>query len=66
MEKVFETKEGVALYFDTDKYTYQSDDINAVLTALNKDILNYQKDPKGAARAYNLMVIMGDMDRMTS
>lgn len=66
MEKVFETKEGVTLYFDADKYTYQSDDIDAVKTALNIDILNYQIDPKGAAMAHNLLVIMEDMDRMAS
>jgi hypothetical protein len=66
MEKVFETKEGVVLYFDEDKYTYQSENIDAVKTALNIDILNYQIDPKGAAIAHNLLVIMEDMDRMAS
>jgi hypothetical protein len=66
MEKVFETKEGIALYFDEDKYTYQSENIDAVKTALNIDILNYQIDPKGAAMAHNLLVIMEDMDRMAS
>jgi hypothetical protein len=66
MEKVFETKEGVVLYFNEEKYTYQSDNIEAVKNALNTDILNYQIDPEGAIMAHNLLIIMEDMDRMAS
>ena len=66
MKKVFETKEGVILYFDEDKYTYQSENIDAVKTALNEDILNYQIDPKGAAMAHNLLLIIEDMNKMAS
>ena len=66
MQKVFETKEGIALYFDEETFTYHSENIDAVKTALNTDILNYQIDPKGAAMAHNLLVIMEDMDRMAS
>lgn len=64
MKKVFETKTGVKLYFDEDKYTYKSEDIKAVKDALEEDFLNYQIDPDGAIMANNLLVIMEDMDKM--
>lgn len=61
--KVFETKEGVALFFDEEKYDYSSDNMQAIETALKEDISNYLTDPQGAAMAHNLMAIMVSMDR---
>lgn len=61
--KVFETKEGVALFFDEEKYDYSSDNMQAVEAALKEDISNYRIDPEGAAMAHNLMAIMVSMDR---
>lgn len=66
MEKIFETKEGVVLYFDENTYTYQTDDIDAVKTALKKDVLNYQIDVNGAIMAHNILTMIEDMDRMAS
>lgn len=66
MEKIFETKERVVLYFDENTYTYQTDDINAVKNALEKDVLNYQKDVNGAIMAHNILTMIEDMDRMAS
>jgi len=60
--KVFETREGVALFFDEEKYDYSSDNMQAVETALKKDMSNYRIDPQGAAMAHNLMAIMQNMD----
>ena len=61
-QKVFETKEGVALFFDEEKYNYLSDNMQAVEAALKEDISNYRIDPQGAAMAHNLMAIMQNMD----
>ena len=61
--KVFETKEGVALFFDEEKYDYSSDNMQAVETALKEDMSNYRIDPQGAAIAHNLMATMVSMDR---
>ena len=60
--KVFETKEGVALFFDEENYDYSSDNMQAVETALKEDMSNYLVDPQGAAIAHNLMAIMQNMD----
>ena len=61
--KVFETKEGVALFFDEENYDYSSDNMPAIEAALNEDMSNYKTDPQGAAMAHNLMTIMVSMDR---
>lgn len=61
--KVFETREGVALFFDEKNYDYSSSNIQAVEAALKKDMSNYRTDPQGAAMAHNLMAIMVSMDR---
>lgn len=61
--KVFETREGVALFFDEEKYDYSSDNMQAVEAALKEDLSNYRIDPQGAAIAHNLMTIMVSMDR---
>jgi hypothetical protein len=60
--KVFETREGVELFFDEEKYDYSSDNMQAVETALKEDISNYRIDPQGAAMAHNLIAIMQSMD----
>jgi len=60
--KVFETRQGVALFFDEENYDYSSDNMSAIEAALKEDISNYKVDPQGAAMAYNLMVIMQSMD----
>lgn len=62
--KVFETKEGVELFFDEEKYNYSSSNMQAVEAALKEDMSNYKTDPKGAAMAHNLMAIMQSMDVM--
>lgn len=62
--KVFETKEGVELFFDEENYDYFSDDMPAIEAALNEDMSNYKTDPQGAAMAHNLMTIMQSMDVM--
>ena len=62
--KVFETREGVELFFDEENYDYSSDNMQAVETALKEDISNYGIDPQGAAMAHNLMTIMQSMDVM--
>ena len=62
--KVFETKEGVALFFDEKNYDYSSDNMSAIEAALKEDMSNYKIDPQGAAMAHNLMVIMQNMDAM--
>ena len=61
--KVFETSEGVELFFDEKNYSYSSSNITAVEAALKEDMDNYKRDPVGAAMAYNLMTIMVSMDR---
>jgi hypothetical protein len=61
--KVFETREGVALFFDEENYDYSSNNMQAVEAALKEDISNYKVDPQGAAMAHNLMTIMVSMDR---
>ena len=61
--KVFETREGVELFFDEDNYDYSSSNIVAVEAALKEDMSNYLVDPQGAAMAHNLMTIMVSMDR---
>lgn len=61
--KVFETREGVELFFDEENYNYSSSNIVAIEAALKEDISNYRIDPKGAAMAHNLMAIMVSMDR---
>lgn len=66
MEKIFETKEGVVLYFDESTYTYQTDDINTVKNALKKDVLNYQIDANAAIMAHNILTMIEDMDRRAS
>ena len=60
--KVFETKQGVALFFDEENYDYSSDNMQAVEAALKEDISNYKVDPQGAAMAHNLMAIMQNLD----
>lgn len=60
--KVFETCEGVALFFDEENYDYSSDNMQAIEAALKKDMSNYRTDPQGAAMAHNLMAIMQNMD----
>lgn len=61
--KVFETREGVELFFDEENYDYSSTNIIAVEAALKEDMSNYKVDPLGAAMAHNLMTIMVSMDR---
>lgn len=61
--KVFETKEGVELFFDEENYNYSSNNIEAIEAALKEDISNYKIDPGGAAMAHNLLAIMVNMDR---
>ena len=60
--KVFETRQGVALFFDEENYDYSSDNMSAIEAALKEDISNYKVDPQGAAMAHNLMAIMQSMD----
>jgi hypothetical protein len=60
--KVFETREGIALFFDEENYDYSSDNMPAIEAALKEDMSNYRIDPQGAAMAHNLMVIMQSMD----
>lgn len=60
--KVFETKQGVALFFDEKNYDYSSDNMQAVEAALKEDMSNYRIDPQGAVMAHNLMAIMQNMD----
>lgn len=60
--KVFETKQGVELFFDEEKYDYSSDNMQAIEAALKEDMSNYKIDPQGAAMAHNLMAIMQTMD----
>ena len=62
MEKVFETKEGVALFFDEDNYSYKCDNIESIKAALEEDIANYLADVDAAIMAHNLLVIIDDMD----
>lgn len=62
--KVFETREGVELFFDEENYDYSSDNMQAVEAALKEDMSNYRIDPQGAAMAHNLMAIMQSMDVM--
>ena len=62
--KVFETKQGVKLFFDEEKYDYSSDNMQAIEAALKEDMSNYKIDPQGAAMAHNLMAIMQNMDVM--
>lgn len=62
MEKVFETREGVVLYFDANNYTYQSDNIDAVKAALREDLNS--PDLCAAIMAHNILTIMSDMDRV--
>ena len=62
--KVFETKQGVALFFDEEDYSYSSNNMSAVKAALKEDMSNYRIDPQAAIMAHNLMVIMRDMDAM--
>jgi hypothetical protein len=64
MTKVFETREGVELFFDEEKYDYSSDNMSAIEAALKEDMSNYRIDPQGAAMAHNLLSIMQNMDRM--
>ena len=64
MTKVFETKEGVELFFDEEKYDYSSSNIIAVEAALTEDCNNYAIDPIAAQAAFNLLSIMENMDRM--
>lgn len=64
MTKVFETKEGVELFFDEERYDYSSSNMQAIEAALNEDMSNYKTDPQGAAMAHNLMAIMQSMDVM--
>lgn len=63
-QKVFETKEGVELFFDEENYDYSSDNMPAIEAALNEDMSNYKTDPQGAVMAYNLMTVMQSMDVM--
>lgn len=64
MEKLFETKEGVVLYFDDN--TYQTDDINAVKNALNQDVQNFDIDINAVIMVHNILVIIDDVDNMAS
>jgi hypothetical protein len=57
-EKVFETKNGVVLYFNTDTNKFVSTDINAVRNALRKDF----NDPiigHEAINLYNMISMLG-------
>ena len=60
--KVFETREGVELFFDEEEYNYSSDNMQAVEAALKEDMSNYRIDPQEAAMAHNLMAVMQSMD----
>jgi hypothetical protein len=60
--KVFETKQGVALFFDEEEYSYSSDNMSAIEAALKEDMSNYRIDPQAAIMAHNLMTIMQSMD----
>jgi hypothetical protein len=62
--KVFETKQGVALFFDEENYDYSSDNMSAIEAALKEDMSNYRIDPQAAIMAHNLMAIMQNMDVM--
>jgi len=63
-QKVFETKQGVKLFFDEEEYSYSSDNMPAIKAALKEDMSNYRIDPQAAIMAHNLMVIMHNMDAM--
>lgn len=61
---VFKTKEGVELYFDSEKDDYESTDICAIENALIEDLKNSEKDPIAAKYAQILIAEMIAMDCM--
>ena len=61
-QKVFTTKDGVDLIFDSESYSYETTDVVAVRKALNEDEANKDVDPQAAAAAHNLLAIMESMD----
>lgn len=57
-EKVFETKNGIVLYFNTNTNQFESKDIAAVRTALREDF----NDPiigQMAINLYNMIYMLG-------
>ncbi len=57
-EKVFETKNGVVLYFNTNTNKFVSTDINAIRNALREDfndpVIGYE-----AINLYNMISMLG-------
>lgn len=62
--KVFETRKGVALFFDEENCVFSSDNMPAVKAALKEDISNYKVDPLSASLAQNLMTTMENVDAL--
>ena len=63
MEKIFTTKNGTDLFFDEDNYSYQTNDVQDVVTCLQEDIDNYKVDINAAIMAHNILTIMRDIDQ---
>lgn len=63
MEKlIFETKNGVKLFFDEERYDYRSENTQEVRKALKKDMSDFEVDPIAAVLAHNILQIMQSMD----
>lgn len=56
-QKVFETKNGVALFFDGTNYS--SSDMSVVKAALQEDIANADIDPFAAKFATSILMDLG-------
>lgn len=61
-QKVFQTKNGVELYVDFESIEYQTTDIEAIKTALNKDINS--EDRIASASAKEVLRILNTIDRI--
>lgn len=59
---IFQTKNGVKLFFDDERYDYRSENTQAVRDALKKDMVNFELDPISAVMAHNILQIMQSMD----
>lgn len=59
---IFQTKNGVKLFFDDERYDYRSENTQAVREALKRDMANFELDPISAVMAHNILQIMQNMD----
>ena len=55
MEKVFETKSGIALYINDKEKITACSDFESVWQALLEDLDNVEQDPTGSLNAYVIM-----------